>query len=150
MGSIPNGSAPLQARARQIFMIMTPGRTGKAQVSGASSIFPNAESQTLATVLGFLGFSSCFLLIFDVGVIFFYYERLSMQKCMPGCSGGAYGLCPAFRSTFHFPRMKRPFHSAVVEIFQRFRPSKRKFITVSLFKMFHSFIDFGLSTKWLG
>jgi hypothetical protein len=32
MGSIPNGSAPLQACARQIFMIMPPGRTGKAQV----------------------------------------------------------------------------------------------------------------------
>jgi len=33
MGSIPNGSAPLQACARQIFMFMPPGRTGKAQVS---------------------------------------------------------------------------------------------------------------------
>jgi hypothetical protein len=33
MGSIPNGSAPLQACARQIFIFMPPGRTGKAQVS---------------------------------------------------------------------------------------------------------------------
>ena len=32
MGSIPNGSAPLQACARQILMFMPPGRTGKAQV----------------------------------------------------------------------------------------------------------------------
>jgi len=32
MGSIPNGSAPLQACARQIFNSMLPGRTGKAQV----------------------------------------------------------------------------------------------------------------------
>jgi hypothetical protein len=32
MGSIPNGSAPLQACARQIFNSMPPGRTGKAQV----------------------------------------------------------------------------------------------------------------------
>ncbi len=32
MGSIPNGSAPLQACARQIFMFMPLGRTGKAQV----------------------------------------------------------------------------------------------------------------------
>ena len=32
MGSIPNGSAPLQACARQIFKFMLPGRTGKAQV----------------------------------------------------------------------------------------------------------------------
>jgi hypothetical protein len=32
MGSIPNGSAPLQACARQIFKITLPGRTGKAQV----------------------------------------------------------------------------------------------------------------------
>jgi hypothetical protein len=33
MGLIPNGSAPLQACARQIFKFMLPGRTGKAQVS---------------------------------------------------------------------------------------------------------------------
>jgi hypothetical protein len=32
MGSIPNGSAPLRACARQIFKFMLPGRTGKAQV----------------------------------------------------------------------------------------------------------------------
>ncbi len=32
MGSIPNGSAPLQACARQIFKFTLPGRTGKAQV----------------------------------------------------------------------------------------------------------------------
>jgi len=32
MGSIPNGSAPLQACARQIFKSTLPGRTGKAQV----------------------------------------------------------------------------------------------------------------------
>jgi hypothetical protein len=33
MGSIPNGSAPLQACARQIFKLTLLGRTGKAQVS---------------------------------------------------------------------------------------------------------------------
>jgi hypothetical protein len=32
MGSIPNGSAPLQACARQIYIYIPPGRTGKAQV----------------------------------------------------------------------------------------------------------------------
>jgi len=37
MGSIPNGSAPLQACARQIFMFMPPGRTGKAQVRLAAA-----------------------------------------------------------------------------------------------------------------
>ena len=37
MGSIPNGSAPLQACARQIFKFMLPGRTGKAQVRLAAA-----------------------------------------------------------------------------------------------------------------
>ena len=37
MGSIPNGSAPLQACARQIFNSMLPGRTGKAQVQLAAA-----------------------------------------------------------------------------------------------------------------
>jgi hypothetical protein len=37
MGSIPNGSAPLQACARQIFNSMLPGRTGKAQVRLAAA-----------------------------------------------------------------------------------------------------------------
>jgi hypothetical protein len=37
MGSIPNGSAPLQACARQIFKSMLPGRTGKAQVRLAAA-----------------------------------------------------------------------------------------------------------------
>ena len=37
MGSIPNGSAPLQACARQIFIFMPPGRTGKAQVRLAAA-----------------------------------------------------------------------------------------------------------------
>ncbi len=37
MGSIPNGSAPLHACARQIFKTMLPGRTGKAQVQLAAA-----------------------------------------------------------------------------------------------------------------
>jgi hypothetical protein len=37
MGSIPNGSAPLQACARQIFKFTLPGRTGKAQVRLAAA-----------------------------------------------------------------------------------------------------------------
>ena len=37
MGSIPNGSAPLQACARQIFKSTLPGRTGKAQVRLAAA-----------------------------------------------------------------------------------------------------------------
>ena len=37
MGSIPNGSAPLQACARQIFKSMLPGHTGKAQVRLAAA-----------------------------------------------------------------------------------------------------------------
>jgi hypothetical protein len=37
MGSIPNGSAPLQACARQIYTYIPPGRTGKAQVRLAAA-----------------------------------------------------------------------------------------------------------------
>ena len=37
MGSFPNGSAPLQACARQIFIFIPPGRTGKAQVRLAAA-----------------------------------------------------------------------------------------------------------------
>ena len=37
MGSIPNGSAPLQACARQISKNTLPGRTGKAQVRLATA-----------------------------------------------------------------------------------------------------------------
>jgi hypothetical protein len=44
MGSIPNGSAPLQACARQIFKFMPPGRTGKAQVR----VSPQAAVAVLA------------------------------------------------------------------------------------------------------
>jgi hypothetical protein len=48
MGSIPNGSAPLQACARQILTTIPPGRTGKAQVWSAASV---AQDKTLAKAL---------------------------------------------------------------------------------------------------
>ena len=74
------------------------------------------------------------------------YQRFSMQKCMPECSGGAYGSYSAFRSTFHFAKMK-----------SRFIQPKRNIATFTenlklfqWFKMFHSFIEVSLRARLLG
>jgi hypothetical protein len=47
MGSIPNGSAPLQVCARQISKTTLPGRTGKAQVQGLqhTGAFSSGEAE---------------------------------------------------------------------------------------------------------
>ena len=50
MGSIPNGSAPLQACARQIFKSMLPGRTGKAQVYKLNKEKKNQQYATLEEI----------------------------------------------------------------------------------------------------
>ncbi len=85
MGSIPNGSAPLQACARQISKTTLQGRTRKAQVSKSttlSALSPNPHSPSADLIL-FLTIAGRLHFVEQLGVISYslQYVRPSKGHC---------------------------------------------------------------------
>jgi hypothetical protein len=96
----------------------------------------------------FLGCSSLFLRLFDVQAIFFPLSKILNAKMHARMLWRRLRIALSFSLNFSFSQNETAVsfgsESALGKISQRFSPSKRKFKTVSLFKMFHCFIEDGL------
>ena len=110
--------------------------------SGSSNIFPKGDSQTLTSFLGFLGCSSFFLRIFDVEAIFFPLSKILNAKMHARMLWRRLRIVLSISLNFSFSQNEKAVSFDQNENNATFTENLKLF---QWFKMFHSFIEDGLT-----